>query len=282
MAFPPVAECRRWCATSCRPTSFPQSHGFRRAPFANTQHDGTTGCIQRGSNVCVGCFRVLRRGIAPVILQVVDAPRRVLNCILIFVAEPARPPGTGLSSRHRSKHQISVRASECNRRPPSCRAESAADRQQCCPAHRGSPANSRRCSHIDIPASFIPDLTTASAMLLIMSSLTLQANLFHEFHPMGGVRARVLDIALLSWPSNGNAEAKPARITTKRITLVFIEIVVPELPKKQEGQRRANASWAQQVQSLSANSSPVECRPASGFHAGSRSQVRRVVARHNH
>src|ERR1700694_6052662 len=48
------------------------------------------------------------------------------------------------------------------------------------------------------PASFMPDLTRASAMPLIMSSLTLQANLFHEFHPMGGVRAKALDVALFS------------------------------------------------------------------------------------
>src|ERR1700751_5348574 len=40
------------------------------------------------------------------------------------------------------------------------------------------------------PASFMPDFTTASAMPLIRSSLTLQANLFHEFQPMGGVSAR--------------------------------------------------------------------------------------------
>ena len=30
-------------------------------------------------------------------------------------------------------------------------------------------------------------------MPLIRSSLTLQANLFHEFHPMGGVSARFAD-----------------------------------------------------------------------------------------
>ena len=36
----------------------------------------------------------------------------------------------------------------------------------------------------------MPDFTIASAMLLIMSSLTLQANLFQEFQPMGGVSAR--------------------------------------------------------------------------------------------
>src|SRR5579864_896933 len=40
------------------------------------------------------------------------------------------------------------------------------------------------------PASFMPDFTIPSAMLLIRSSLTLQANLFQLFHPMGGVSAR--------------------------------------------------------------------------------------------
>src|ERR1700746_530104 len=40
------------------------------------------------------------------------------------------------------------------------------------------------------PASFMPDFTIASAMPLIMSSLTLQANLFQLFHPIGGGNAR--------------------------------------------------------------------------------------------
>src|SRR6202043_3152762 len=48
------------------------------------------------------------------------------------------------------------------------------------------------------PASFMPDFTTASAMPLIRSSLTLQANLFHEFHPMGGVNARFAEGELRS------------------------------------------------------------------------------------
>src|SRR6266568_6347358 len=39
------------------------------------------------------------------------------------------------------------------------------------------------------PASFIPDLTIASAIPRTSSSLTLQANLFQVFHPMGGVSA---------------------------------------------------------------------------------------------
>ena len=39
----------------------------------------------------------------------------------------------------------------------------------------------------------MPDFTTASAMPLIKSSLTLQANLFHEFQPIGGVSARLAE-----------------------------------------------------------------------------------------
>ena len=39
----------------------------------------------------------------------------------------------------------------------------------------------------------MPDFTTASAMPLMRSSLTLHPNLFHEFHAMGGVSARLAD-----------------------------------------------------------------------------------------
>src|SRR5579864_2685108 len=41
----------------------------------------------------------------------------------------------------------------------------------------------------------MPDLTIASAIPRTSSSLTLQANLFQEFHPMGGVSARPLETA---------------------------------------------------------------------------------------
>src|SRR5450432_1351153 len=44
----------------------------------------------------------------------------------------------------------------------------------------------------------MPDFTMASAMPRTSSSLTLQPNLFQEFHPMGGVRARPLETALSS------------------------------------------------------------------------------------
>src|ERR1700683_1553774 len=76
------------------------------------------------------------------------------------------------------------------------------------------------------PASFMPDLTIASAMLRIISSLTLQANLFHEFQPMGGGRARVLDMALLSWLSNEPTETNTPSVT-KKTNLVFMRIFVP-------------------------------------------------------
>src|SRR5262252_11032343 len=45
------------------------------------------------------------------------------------------------------------------------------------------------------PASFIPLETIASAMDLIISSLTLQPNLFQLFQPMGGVSATPLSHA---------------------------------------------------------------------------------------
>ena len=40
----------------------------------------------------------------------------------------------------------------------------------------------------------MPDFTIASAIDLIMSSLTLQANLFQLFHPIGGVRASLAEM----------------------------------------------------------------------------------------
>src|SRR5580704_4117383 len=45
----------------------------------------------------------------------------------------------------------------------------------------------------------MPDFTMASAICRIRSSLTLHANLFQLFHPIGGVGARVLTESLLSW-----------------------------------------------------------------------------------
>src|SRR6266853_1179492 len=60
----------------------------------------------------------------------------------------------------------------------------------------------------------MPDLTTASAMPLIMSSLTLQPNLFHEFHPIGGVGASALGFTVFS------CAGRPAVTTKTAITIL--------------------------------------------------------------
>src|ERR1700751_3368250 len=64
----------------------------------------------------------------------------------------------------------------------------------------------------------MPDFTMASAMPLIMSSLTLQANLFQLFQPIGGVRARLAEgagLGVTGWGKRwgGKARRKMARIS---------------------------------------------------------------------
>src|SRR5215471_5864269 len=78
------------------------------------------------------------------------------------------------------------------------------------------------------PASFIPDFTTASAMPLIMSSLTLQPNLFQEFHPMGGVRARFAETVVCSWANDTETRNEATRQNAKVKRLIFMGNVVPE------------------------------------------------------
>ncbi len=52
----------------------------------------------------------------------------------------------------------------------------------------------------------MPEETTASAVSRISASLTSQPNLFHEFHPMGGVGARA--------PSGMRADAPERKSAT--------------------------------------------------------------------
>src|SRR5580692_10302268 len=73
------------------------------------------------------------------------------------------------------------------------------------------------------PASFIPDETTASAMLLIMSSLTLHANLFQEFHPMGGVSARLAEMEGLSCAARKAAERERPTISRGMRRRIFMQ-----------------------------------------------------------
>src|SRR6266853_570413 len=71
----------------------------------------------------------------------------------------------------------------------------------------------------------MPDLTTASAMPLIMSSLTLQPNLFHEFHPIGGVGASALGFTVFSCAGRPAVTTKTANTTTATEPLVFMRYV---------------------------------------------------------
>src|SRR5258707_6469926 len=68
----------------------------------------------------------------------------------------------------------------------------------------------------------MPDLTMASAMPLIMSSLTLQANLFQEFQRMGGVRARALDVGLFSCAGRAATRRRMPKHTTTTSLLIFM------------------------------------------------------------
>src|SRR6266849_8639729 len=68
----------------------------------------------------------------------------------------------------------------------------------------------------------MPDLTTASAMPWIMSSLTLQANLFHEFHPMGGVGASAPEFTVFSCAGRPAVTAKTAKATNTTNLFVFM------------------------------------------------------------
>src|SRR5579863_2997082 len=73
-------------------------------------------------------------------------------------------------------------------------------------------------------------------MLRIMSSLTLQANLFHEFHPMGGVRARFADGGTAEGAACGFAAARKIRRVEDRASTIrahfmqtFMRIFVSEV-----------------------------------------------------
>src|SRR5579864_1048402 len=63
----------------------------------------------------------------------------------------------------------------------------------------------------------MPDFTMASAIPRTSSSLTLQPNLFQEFHPIGGVSARPLETAL----SCANAIAANSEKTIKASISAF-------------------------------------------------------------
>src|ERR1700739_2540584 len=69
----------------------------------------------------------------------------------------------------------------------------------------------------------MPDCTIASAMPLMRSSLTLQANLFQEFHPMGGVSARLAEGEAFSCASRQGARSSSVTNRMDSDGLVFMQ-----------------------------------------------------------
>ena len=69
------------------------SHGFVLAPLADGEHDRPAARPQRLAHPRVGVARVLSVRVAPVVLQVVDAPLRVASRVLLLVVLRARPLG---------------------------------------------------------------------------------------------------------------------------------------------------------------------------------------------
>src|SRR5436305_15287299 len=99
------------------------------------------------------------------------------------------------------------------------------------------------------PASFMPDFTMASAMPLIMSSLTLQANLFHEFQPMGGVRARFAekeDFSCASMPER-KRETQNKAATTRLIFMQTLNQNNIEIGRSESRARRSDLQCAIEV-----------------------------------
>src|SRR2546423_13441326 len=88
----------------------------------------------------------------------------------------------------------------------------------------------------------MPDFTIASAMPLIMSSLTLQANLFHEFQPMGGVRARFAemeDFSCASMPER-KRETQNKAATTRLIFMQTLYQNHKEIGRSESQARRSD------------------------------------------
>jgi hypothetical protein len=68
------------------------------SPLAHAEHDGAAGGVERFPHRRVRDLRIDALVIAPVVLQVVHAPRRVLGGVLVLVAVAARPILAGARS----------------------------------------------------------------------------------------------------------------------------------------------------------------------------------------
>src|SRR5437660_8631777 len=97
-ALPRVADIARG-APKVSAHCFAPKPGFGGAPLANTQHNGPACGIERIANEGVSGLCILRRGVAPVVLQIVDAPGSVLQSVLIFMSQAAWSLGASHTAR---------------------------------------------------------------------------------------------------------------------------------------------------------------------------------------
>src|SRR5277367_4619506 len=89
----------------------------------------------------------------------------------------------------------------------------------------------------------MPDFTIASAVCRMRSSLTLHANLFQLFHPIGGVGARLLAEILLSWARRVPPTDVKARIINRpRIVALAAFFFISASCSRQVRQRVPGAS----------------------------------------
>src|SRR5690554_7301685 len=72
---------------------------FVVAPVAQTEYDGATGGFQGFAHGGIGAHLIQAFGVAPVVLQIVDAPRGVGQGVLVLVAPRSEEHTSELQSR---------------------------------------------------------------------------------------------------------------------------------------------------------------------------------------
>src|SRR5258708_4393759 len=68
-------------------------------PFANAEDNSPAGGVHRSAHDLIRRARILRRGTAPVIFQIIHTPSRTLPRVLKLISPAARPALTSLGSR---------------------------------------------------------------------------------------------------------------------------------------------------------------------------------------
>jgi len=80
--------------------------GLGGTPLANAQHYRPARGIERVADQGISCLGVLRGGVAPVVLQIVNPPGGVLQRVLIFMPQAAGPLGASLTARVRIDSEL--------------------------------------------------------------------------------------------------------------------------------------------------------------------------------